>query len=185
MAKVRTPREVWVDAALQALAAGGPEGVRIEVLAARLGVSKGGFYWHFKDRAALLEEMLDTWERSVVSDVIAQVEDEPGEPRAKLRHLFQLASAVAPDLLPVELALRDWARRDDEVAARLHRVDDRRMEYLRELFGPICADEDDVEARGMLAFSLFVGSGLIAAGHAGRSRAEVVQLAIDWLLAEP
>ncbi|HEX3042053.1 MAG TPA: TetR/AcrR family transcriptional regulator [Solirubrobacterales bacterium] len=183
MAKVRTPREAWVDAALEALAAGGPEAIRIEALAAQLGVSKGGFYWHFKDRAALLEEMLDGWEQRVVGDVIAQVEGEPEEPRAKLRRLFELA-ASAPDLLPIELALRDWSRRDGEVAARLHRVDNRRMEYLRSLFGPICVDEDDVEARSILAFSLFIGSNFILAEHRGRSRLQVLQLALDRLLAE-
>ncbi len=183
MAKVRTPRGAWIEAALQALAAGGPEAIRIETLASRLGVSKGGFYWHFKDRAALLEEMLDTWERNVVGDVIAEVESEPRESRAKLQRLFELASS-ATGLLPVELALRDWSRRDREVARRLHRVDDQRMEYLRSLFGPICVDEDDVEARSVLAFSLFIGSNFILAEHPGRSRRQVLQLAIDRLLAE-
>lgn len=184
VAKVRTPRDAWIEAALQALATGGPESIRVEALAARLGVSKGGFYWHFKDRAALLEEMLDRWEQSVVGDVIAQVESEPGEARAKLQHLFELASSASADLLPVELALRDWARRDGEVAARLHRVDNQRMEYLRSLFGPICVDENDVEARSILVFSLFIGSNFIAAEHRGRSRSQVLQLAIDRLLTD-
>ncbi len=183
VAKVRTPRSAWVEAALQALASGGPEAVRVEALAARLGVSKGGFYWHFEDRAALLQEMLDHWEQRMVGDVIVAVESEPGEPRAKLQHLFELAS-TAVGLLPVELALRDWSRRDDAVAARLHRVDNRRMAYLRTLFGPICTDEDDAEARAILAFSLFVGSPFIAAEHPGRSRSQVLQLALDRLLAE-
>jgi AcrR family transcriptional regulator len=183
MAKVRTPRGEWVEAALQALAAGGPEAIRIEALAARLGVSKGGFYWHFKDRAALLEEMLDTWEQSYVGDVIAAVEGGSAEPRAKLQHLFKLASS-ATDLLPIELALRDWARRDEGVAARLHRVDNQRMEYLRSLFGPICTDEGEVEARSILAFSLFIGSNFILAEHPGRSRRQALQLAIDRLLSE-
>ncbi len=184
MAKAQTPRSAWIEAALQALATGGPEGIRIEALAAQLGVSKGGFYWHFKDRAALIEEMLDSWERSVVTDVIAEVESDPGESRDKLQHLFELAIAASGGILPVELALRDWSRRDDEIAARLHRVDNQRMEYLRSLFGPICVDEDDVEARSILAFSLFIGSKFIVAEHPGRSRSEVLQLAIDRLLAE-
>lgn len=127
--------------------------------------------------------MLDRWEQRVVRDVIARVDSEPGEPRAKLRHLFELASA-SPDLLPVELALRDWARRDDAVAARLHRVDNQRMAYLRALFRPICVDEDDVEARCILVFSLFVGSPFIAVEHPGRSRSQVLQLALDRLLSE-
>ncbi len=182
MAKVRTPRGAWVDAALQALAAGGPEAVRVETLAAGLGVSKGGFYWHFANRQALLEEMLDRWEKVVVGDVIARVESEPAGPRAKLRHLFELASSR--EVLAVELALRDWARRDSGVAGRLHRVDNRRMEYLRALFGQFCEDEDDVEARSLLAFSLFIGSNFIAAEHGERTRYEVLQVALDRLLSE-
>lgn len=184
MAKARTPRAAWVDAALRALGDGGPEAVRIEALAAELGVSKGGFYWHFKDRAALLGELLDRWEQTAVGDVIAEVEADPDDPRAKLQHLFDLAMDAAAELLPVELALRDWARRDAAVAARLRRVDNRRMDYLRSLFRPICADEDDVEARSFLAFSIFIGSNFVAADHPGRGRREVLQLALDRLLAE-
>ena len=51
----RTPRNRWIEEGLRALGDGGPEAVRIESLAQALGVSKGGFYWHFKDRQALLE----------------------------------------------------------------------------------------------------------------------------------
>lgn len=181
MAKVRTPPSAWVEAALEALATGGPEEIRIEALAAQLGVSKGGFYWHFKSRAALLEAMLDHWEQSVVGDVITEVEGSSRDPREKLRHLFQMAS-TAPELLPVELALRDWSRRDEEVATRLRRVDNQRMEYLRALFTPICADEDDVEARSTLAFSLFIGSNFILAGHPGKTRSQILQIALDHLL---
>jgi AcrR family transcriptional regulator len=181
MANVRTPRSAWVDAALQALGRGGPDAVRIEALAAGLGVSKGGFYWHFKDRQALLAEMLDSWEKTVVEDVIAGIESQPAAPRAKLQQLFELAPSVD---FAVELALRDWSRRDSDVAARLHRIDHRRMEYLRSLFGQFCADENDVEARSMLAFSLFIGSYFIVAEHREKSRAQVLQLAIDRLLSE-
>jgi AcrR family transcriptional regulator len=181
MANVRTPRGAWIDSALQALGTGGPDAVRVEALAAGLGVSKGGFYWHFKDRQALLEETLDSWEKAMVEDVIASIESQPADSRAKLQQLFELASSVD---FAVELALRDWSRRDSNVAARLHRIDNRRMEYLRSLFGQFCADENDVEARSMLAFSLFIGSYFIAAEHDGKTRAQVLQLAIDRLLSE-
>jgi len=181
MANVRTPRGAWVEAALKALGAGGPDAVRIEALAASLGVSKGGFYWHFADRQALLGEMLDTWEKDVVGDVIVRVESGPADGRAKLQQLFELAPSVD---FAVELALRDWSRRDRDVAARLRRIDTRRMDYLRLLFGQFCADEDEVEARSLLAFSLFIGSYFIAAEHAGKSRSEVLQLAIDRLLGD-
>jgi AcrR family transcriptional regulator len=179
---VRTPRGAWVDAALQALAVGGPEGVRIEALAVRLGVSKGGFYWHFTDRQALLEEMLDTWEKAVVKDIIARVESQPAEPRAKLQHLFELASSH--DGLAVELALRDWSRRDRDVAERLRRIDNERMDYMRSLFSAFCPDEDEVEVRCMLAFSIRIGNHFIAAQHGDKTRTQVLQLTIERLLSE-
>jgi AcrR family transcriptional regulator len=179
VATVRTPRSAWVDAGLRALATGGPEAIRVEVLADTLGVTKGGFYWHYAGRPAFLAEMLDAWERTVVDDVITIVEGKPDGPREKLQRLFDLAASVELD---VELAVREWARRDADVAARVHRIDNRRTDYLRSLFEQFCPDQDDVEARCLLAFSLFIGSNFVATEHRGRTRAEVLHLAFDRLL---
>jgi AcrR family transcriptional regulator len=55
----------WIEEGLRALAAGGPDAVRIELLARALGVTRGGFHWHVDGRRALLDEMLDRWERAV------------------------------------------------------------------------------------------------------------------------
>jgi AcrR family transcriptional regulator len=182
VAKVRTHRSAWVDAALKAVSVGGPDSVRVEALAVSLGVSKGGFYWHFADRQALLDEMLDTWEKAMVDDVIERVESEQVDPRAKVQHLFDLAPTAD---FAVELALRDWSRRDDRVAKRLRRVDARRMAWLRSLFGQFCRDEDDVEARSLLTYSLLIGSYFIAAPRDGKSRRQTLQLAVDRLLRAP
>ncbi|MFI4992310.1 MAG: TetR/AcrR family transcriptional regulator [Solirubrobacterales bacterium] len=177
---IRTPRSKWIDQGLRALAAGGPDAVRIEPLAQALGVTKGGFYWHFGDRRALLEEMLDTWERVSVDEVIESVESEGGDARARLRRLFTLASS-SDGLLRIDLAVRDWSRRDQTVAERLRRVDNRRMDYMRSLFGAFCPGEEDVEVRCMLAFSLWIGPHFMAADHGARSRADVLALALTRL----
>ena len=183
-APTRTPRRSWIDEGLRALAAGGPDAVRIELLARALGVTRGGFYWHFDDRQALLEEMLDTWERVGVDEVIERVEGdgEHADARARLRRLFAIG-ASSSEVLRVELAIRDWGRRDKAVAKRLRRIDNRRMEYMRLLFGAFCPDDDEVEARCMLAFSVWIGNDLIAADHGTRSRAKVTDQALNRLLA--
>jgi AcrR family transcriptional regulator len=181
MALARTPRVSWIEEGLRVLGSGGPESVRIEPLARALGVSKGGFYWYFDDRQSLLEEMLDAWERTWVDEVIETLEAEDGDARSKLRHLFALAPASRGELLKVELAIRDWARRDKAVAKRLRQVDNRRMSYLRTLFEAICEDDDDVEARCLLTFSLLIGAPLVRADYEGRSRAEVLELALERL----
>jgi len=182
VAITRTPRNRWVEEGLRALAAGGPDAVRVEVLAQALGVTKGGFYGHFADRQALLQEMLDSWERMSTDEVLERVESRGGDAKTKIR----LAGALtfSPDLLPIDLAIRDWARHDPAVAERLRRVDNRRMDYLRLLFRAISSSEDEAEARSMLAFSLVIGHHFMAADHGARSHADVLDLAARWLLAQ-
>lgn len=182
MAPPRTPRTRWIDEGLRALAAGGPDAVRVDVLARALGVTRGGFYWHFSNRGALLEEMLDAWERMSIDDVVARIDAAGGDARSRLGLLFSLAAA-GDDLLAVDLAVRDWSRRDPAVAERLRRVDNRRMEYLRSLFGAFCPDADEVEARCLLVASLWIGSHFFAAEHGGRTRSEVVESIVRRLLA--
>jgi AcrR family transcriptional regulator len=184
---VRTPRTAWIDAGLRALAAGGPDAVRVEVLARELGVTKGGFYWHFDDRRALLEEVLDGWERLGVDAVIKAVEVGEGDAKAKLRRLFGLATSGAvsgfsgEDVLRMDLAVREWARRDEAVGRRMRRVDNRRMDYMRSLFGAFVADPDEVEARCLIAFSLWLGNHFIAVDHGRRPRTEVLERALRKL----
>lgn len=120
-------------------------------------------------------------EKAGTEDIIARVESQPADARAKLQQLFALAPSTD---FAVELALRDWSRRDRDVAARLSRIDNRRMRWLRSLFGQFCVDENDVEARSMLAYSLLIGSYFINAQHGDKSRSKMLQLAVDRLLSE-
>jgi AcrR family transcriptional regulator len=175
----RVPREKWVSHGLRVLADGGPDAVRVEPLARALGVTRGSFYWHFADRRALLDAMLDTWERSTTEDVIGLLESEGGDTAVKLRRLLALTSRR---VLLTDLAIRDWARRDQAVAERLARVDNRRMEYFRSLFRGMSGERGDAEARSLLAFSLVVGNHFIAASHGDLSRAEVLERALMQLV---
>jgi AcrR family transcriptional regulator len=181
MGITRTTRDRWIEEGLQALANGGPDAVRVESLAKRLGVTKGGFYGTFGDRDALLTAMLDTWERQSTDDVLERVEREGGDPRTRI-HRAGVLTFSAGRLLPIDLAVRDWARRDEAVAERLRRVDNRRMDLLRQMIGTFCTDPDEVEARSLLAFCMAIGNHFLAAGHGDRTRAEVLARAADLVL---
>ncbi|MEV6102333.1 TetR/AcrR family transcriptional regulator [Nocardia sp. NPDC051981] len=181
MGALRTPRETWIDAGLAALATGGVDAVRIESLAKALGVTKGGFYGYFADREALLTAMLDTWEREAVDNVVEEVARAEGSVLDKARLAGHLTFS-GDRLLPIDLAIRDWARRDAAVAERLRRVDNRRMDLLRDAIGTICSDPDEVEARSLLAFCAAIGSHFLAADHPGRTREEVIARAGDLIL---
>ncbi|TMR21920.1 TetR/AcrR family transcriptional regulator [Nonomuraea turkmeniaca] len=180
----RTPRDRWIEEGLRALSAGGPDAVRVEALAKKLGVTKGGFYGYFADRDALLNAMLDVWERESIDEVIDRIEREGGDPKAKIQRAGMLTFS-SDRLLPIDLAIRDWARRDQAVAERLRRVDNRRMALLREMIGTFCSDADEVEARSMLAFCLAIGEHFLAADHGDRTRAQVLARAADLLLDRP
>lgn len=125
--------------------------------------------------------MLDTWERASVDEVITRVESSGGDATAKLRRLSRLAGSREGEPVKIDLAVRDWARRDKRVASRLKRVENRRMDYLRALFAPLDPDEESREARCLLFYALWIGSHFIAADHGTRSRNQVVTLALERL----
>ncbi|MFD3510537.1 TetR/AcrR family transcriptional regulator [Nocardia sp. NPDC058666] len=181
MGTARTPKVRWVEEGLAVLASSGVDAVRIEALAKRIGVTKGGFYGYFADRDALLTAMLDAWESEATEQVLERVADLDPKTKARVAGLLTFSSHR---LLPIDLAIRDWARRDDAVAQRLRRVDNTRMALLRETIGTFCDDPDEVEARSLLAFCATIGAHFLAADHEGRTRIEVLTRAAD-LLFEP
>jgi AcrR family transcriptional regulator len=176
----RTPPTAWIDAGLKALAYGGPDAVRVDRLAKSLSVTRGSFYAQFASRQALLDAILDRWERASVDEVLKRVEEGGGDARAKARRAGVLT--FSEELLPIDLAIRDWARRDAAVAERLRLVDNRRMDFLRRQFATICDDDEDIEARSVLAFSLLIGNYFMAADHGSRTREEVLEIAAKHLL---
>lgn len=178
--EARTARARWIEAGLEALADGGPDAVRVEVVAARLGVTKGGFYGYFDGRPALLAEMLDEWERRCTHEILDRVDAEGGDPVERIRQVGRLT--YTEDLHRIDLAVRTWARHDEAVAERLRRIDNVRMDFLRGAFATFVADPDEVEARSVLAFALTIGRHFIAADHPGRTRYEAVRLAGEYLL---
>ncbi|HEY9411294.1 MAG TPA: TetR/AcrR family transcriptional regulator [Jiangellaceae bacterium] len=156
MAYTKTPRQAWIDAGLAALGSDGPDSVRVESLARTLGVTKGGFYGYFANRRALLDAMLDYWEHASTQAVTDQIDALSLDAGASV---FQAAQLTwAPDgLRDVDLAIRDWARRDDEVAQRLARVDRYRLDYLRRQMSALCSDPREAEARSIIAYLAAIG----------------------------
>lgn len=145
----------WTRAGLEVLAERGPEGVKVEALARRLGVTKGSFYWHFKDRDALLEAMLADWRRRATLAIIDRFERVSGDAATRLVHLLRLpttdkSSEWGADM---ELAIRLWGRRDPRARAALEEVDQVRLRYIGGLLSEAGAPPAEVPARAILAYS--------------------------------
>jgi AcrR family transcriptional regulator len=155
----RLSADDWTVAALDALAAGGVGAVAVEPLAARLGATKGSFYWHFRNRDALLEATLARWERTDTEDVIAQADAEP-DLRRRLRWLFRAAiggPAGLPTASSVELALQPAAAHP-LVAPALARVTRRRIDYLGTVFTDLGLPPATARHRALLAYTAYLGT---------------------------
>ena len=163
-------RENWIDFALQRLTEEGIDKVTITGLARELSVTKGSFYWHFKDRDDLLQAMLVRWEESGSKLVFGEVERVGGDAVRRLKHLSDIVIRRYGDQLNLELALRDWGRKDLKIANILRQEDEKRIDYISGLFVEIYGDVKVAEAKAWLLFSLFVGEIIIAAPMKEQSR---------------
>lgn len=145
----------WTEAALNLLAMQGIDGVRVELLAKQLNVTKGSFYWHFKDRDALYETMLDHWRRQATLQLIERLERDGASPELRLRRLLRLpvAGRRSRHGADVELAVRLWGRRDTRARAALEEVDQLRLRYIEGLLAGCGVPEHETAARAVIAYS--------------------------------
>jgi len=147
-------RERWAAQALRALAQGGLSAVAIEPLARQLGVTKGSFYWHFKNRDALIAAALARLEHNNTV-AIAEFEVRYPEPRARLRALF--VAAFEPSALG-GLLLKLASHRDHPVIGPvLARVTAARLDYLERIFVEIGSDPTAARNQARLTYSAYVG----------------------------
>jgi AcrR family transcriptional regulator len=122
----------WLRAAENRLAQHGIESVRVEVLARDLGVSKGSFYWHFRDRGELLEKLLARWEDAELDWLNAEAAAGAATRWAKF-----IERAADANRMRLEVALRAWARADERVAARVGAVEKRKSRLIADVLREI------------------------------------------------
>ena len=150
-------RREWIAGAIDALADEGVAGMCVEALAKRFGVTKGSFYWHFKDRQDLVGAVLSAWKDERVAEV--DREAPAADEGARLR---QLIDAFGNDRreIAVELAVRDWARRDAQAAAVVAAVDRHRLESVSRLLVAIGFGDDEAMSRSHLLYAYLLGDRL-------------------------
>jgi AcrR family transcriptional regulator len=165
-------RDMWVEAALKEFGRGGVERVRVEVLAASLGITKGGFYRRFKDRRALLDASLETWQRGRIEAIEKHTELGGENAQDRLKSLIRLYSErVNPEGMAIELAIRQWARSDAAAGAAVASVDAARLKGVAQLYRVLGLAPEEAQARAVLFYSFIFGQSLLILEQASRKRA--------------
>ena len=182
----RLDRNDWIELALETLALESVESVLVVPLAKKLGVTKGSFYWHFKNREELLTAALDTWRRRTTKRIIEHVDARSDDPKERLQHIFKIAVESKYQMLggQIEIAIRDWARQDPEARKVVARVDDERLNYLARQYSALGLAEDAALARALMQVSFSTGNGIIFGMRNKAKRAAAVDTCLDLLMSD-
>ena len=154
MSRAQLSAQDWTNAALRALADGGVAAVRVDVLARRLGVTRGSFYWHFADRDALLQAALEQWERTVTAQVIERMET-VASPLARFERLVRVAfgAEAVPGLQPAIMAHASHPI----VEPVLRRVTARRIDFIAEIYQDLGLTPAAARRRAIICYATYLG----------------------------
>src|SRR5574343_827541 len=173
----------WVDTAIDLLASEGISGLRVEVLAKRCGVTKGSFYWHFKDRQALLDAVLLRWQDGRIRDIEKTTSVSPGKERDQLHFAIEVYGAVRNRKgMAIELAIRDWARQGAHAARIVEAVDLYRLDCTRKLFVAAGMSDAEAKSRSLLLYACVFGLSLMHYGHFDDNLADLKQRIADRIV---
>jgi AcrR family transcriptional regulator len=145
----------WLRAGLEALRKGGVAAVRVERLAADLGVTKGSFYWHFRDRGALLDALLEFWSREMTDAEFERIQTLRAGLAARLLALAQ--DVLEKGMGRYDPAIRGWARTDRKVAGAVAQVDRRRVRALTGFFEEGGFSTAEARTRARLFYTFLLG----------------------------
>jgi len=176
---------LWIEAGFAELARSGIEGVRVEVLAKTLGVTKGGFYRRFRDRAALLTAMLQSWSKGRIAAIEQHASLDGVSARERLAAMIRLYSErTSAAGMAIELAIRQWARSDAAAARAVASVDAARLKNVGRLYRATGLADDEADARAFLFYCFIFGQSLLFLDRGPRQRAQLIARSAEALLDE-
>ncbi|MFD0856513.1 TetR/AcrR family transcriptional regulator [Actinomadura adrarensis] len=154
---MRIGRQDWIEAGYQELARAGERAVTINALAARLKVTKGSFYWHFKDRADLMRALLDRWAHERTDEMLTLALGTTSDPHERLRRIAALGREIAP----VDRAMRLWAQHDPAAAEAVKHADQALLKHITTSLTDLGFDTSEAELRALLMLRTWVGGYLV------------------------
>jgi AcrR family transcriptional regulator len=166
----RLTARAWIDFALATLARGGVEALKADVLARKLGVSRGSFYWHFSDLAAFHAKVIERWRETTTETIIADLEHY-GSAEQRLDALLRRAFGHNAEL---EVHMRTWAETNAAAARALSEVDHRRREYIERMLVEAGIAPPRAATRAQLLYWTYLGAALSRSKLAGKRLERIV-----------
>lgn len=154
--------EVWLRHGLKVLRDDGPDALKAVPMARALGVSRGSFYWHFKDISQFHEKLLDLWRDLTTQQVIRGMDTHP---TAKVRLSKLMYHAMRSDMA-LERAVRAWAVSNEKAAETIAVVDAERVGYLVNLLAGGDAEAAATRQRALFIYWAYLGRMVTDAGDA-------------------
>ena len=174
-------REDWVDAAWRLLGEAGVDGVRIEALARKLGVTKGSFYWHFKNRQDLVDALFDRWFglREENREEFLRHNPTPQERMWKV-----IERGITRGTRGQAAALRLWAQHHPEAAGRITEADSLRREFFKEQFVALGLDGHTAQIRAEVYMAVISAEFLHAGGRDESDRLQFARQKHEMLVGQ-
>jgi AcrR family transcriptional regulator len=169
----RLSKQNWLDHGLRVLAKSGSDALKADTLAKSLKVSRGSFYWHFKDIDEFHSELLAYWRQRATAEIIALVEEETS-PRSRLGVLMRIGMTGGNAL---ERNVRSWAAHSLAASDAAASVDEMRIEYLARLLKSAGVPRKQARARATFMYWAYAGRVMVSKGHSGLSDAELDSIA--------
>lgn len=155
-----TPAD-WIAAATHVLRDKSIDAVRVDVLAKVLNVTRGSFYWHFKDRNDLLERVLQRWRDTATEQIIQRFEKKPPEQRICEFLTLPFHGQTAQNAASIELAIRAWARRGALARQAVETIDSDRLAYIAQCFSELGFSPEEAKMRAFLVYGYMVNESLL------------------------
>ena len=169
----RLTREDWSTAALRLLRETGIDGVKVAPLAARIGVTTGSFYWHFKNRRELLDTLLDYWEREMTDAAIEAARQFKGPPKDRILHLMK--QVMADDLARYDLAIWNWSHMDALAEETFERTISKRFAFATWMFMEAGFQRKQAQVRGRMMVVYMMGESTLIPDSMAK-RLELIKL---------
>lgn len=174
-------RKDWLAVARAALIAEGKDAVKIERLAKTLNVTRGGFYWHFKDRNDLLNALLQEWEDETNTIFKSTLEQDHANGMQEFQALVNLWLEETVYSPAYDAAVREWARTSPKAEQAVRRVDNRRIDILKRIFLDMGYANDEAFIRARITYFHQVGYYTLGLGETKQKRRKLLPLYVRIL----